>query len=198
MDKNLPKRKPMRRSGFDYNSVGAYFLTICTEKRRCVLSRVVGTGVLDCPRIQLSNYGEIAEKYIRQLDAFYDHLSVECYVIMPNHIHILLLVKGNGQSGTPVPTRANVPVSGTESVSESENTAKRGRLLLAERANNPLSQFISTFKRFCNKEYGENIWQSRANDHVIRDRRDYEKHVNYISENPMRWRYDELYEENEA
>ena len=48
MDKNLPKRKPMRRSGFDYNSVGAYFLTICAEKRRCVLFCVVGTGVLDC------------------------------------------------------------------------------------------------------------------------------------------------------
>lgn len=86
---------------------------------------------------------------------------------MPNHIHILLFVKENGQSRTPVPTRAN----------------------------SAFSQFISTFKRFCNKEYGENIWQDRANGHIIRNREDYEEHLRYIYENPIRWYYDELYTE---
>ena len=88
-------------------------------------------------------------------------MSVEKYVIMPNHIHLLLWVKenknktDNGQSRTPVPTNV-------------------------ERANNVCSQFVSTFKRFCNKEYGENIWQARFNDHIIRNRDDYEEHVKYI------------------
>ena len=76
----------------------------------------------------------------------------------------------NGQSRTPVPTNV-------------------------ERANNACSQFVSTFKRFCNKEYGENIWQARFNDHIIRNRDDYEEHVKYIYENPIRWYYDELYTE---
>ena len=115
-------------------------------------------------------------KYIKQLDAFCDCLSVDGYVIMPNHIHLLLRVKesknktDNGQSRTPVPTNV-------------------------ERANNACSQFVSTFKRFCNKEYGENIWQARFNDHIIRNRDDYEEHVKYIYENPIRWYYDELYTE---
>ena len=161
-------RKTPRLQGFDYNSVGAYFITICTENRRCILSRVVGTGVLDCPKIELTKYGEIAEKYIKQLDDFYDNLSIESYVIMPNHIHLILFIKENGQSRTPVPTNSN-------------------------RANSTFSQFISTFKRFCNKEYGENIWQSRTHDHIIRDREDYDKHVKYICENPLYWYYDELY-----
>lgn len=56
-------------------------------------------------------------------------------------------------------------------------------------ANSIFSQFISTFKRFCNKEFKENIWQSRSNDHIIRDRRDYDEHIKYIYENPMRWQY---------
>ena len=56
-----------------------------------------------------------------------------------------------------------------------------------------VSKFVSTFKRFCNKEYGENIWQRSYYDHVIRDREDYEEHVRYIMENPARWYYDELY-----
>ena len=57
------------------------------------------------------------------------------------------------------------------------------------------SRFVSTFKRFCNKEYGENIWQYRSYDHIIRNREDYEEHLRYIYENPVRWYYDELYTE---
>ena len=57
------------------------------------------------------------------------------------------------------------------------------------------SQFVSTFKRFCNKEYGENVWQRGFHDHIIRNREDYEEHLRYICENPMRWLYDELYAE---
>ena len=135
-----------------------------------MLSQIVGTGVPDCPQIKLTKYGEIAEKYIKQLNDCYDHISVEGYVIMPNHIHILLFVKENGQSRTPVPTNI-------------------------ERANSAFSKFISAFNRFCNKEYGENIWQDRPNDHIIRNRQDYDAHLRYIHENPMRWHYDELYAE---
>ncbi len=173
---DLKKRKTPRHQSFDYNSIGAYFITICTQNRRCLLSRIVGTGVLDCPQIELTKHGKIADKYIHQLNSFYDHLSVESYVIMPNHIHILLFVTRikesteNGQSRTPVPTNI-------------------------ESANSTLSQFVSTFKRFCNKEYGENIWQARSYDHIIRNREDYEEHLLYIYENPLRWYYDELYTE---
>ena len=181
----LKNRKVIRLKGADYNRNQAVFLTICTKERRCVLSRIVGTGVLDGPQhkenmfvgtgvldgpqIELTKYGQIADKYIRQLNDFYDDLSVESYVIMPNHIHIMLWVKGagNGPSRTPVPTVQNsVP-----------------------------SRFVSTFKRFCNKEYGVNIWQYRSNDHIIRNRQDYDEHLRYIYENPIRWCYDELYAE---
>ncbi|MBE6535568.1 MAG: hypothetical protein E7677_02985 [Ruminococcaceae bacterium] len=172
----LKRRKTPRYQGFDYNSVGVYFITICTKNRQCILSHIVGTGVLDCPKVELTGYGEIADTYIKQLNEFYHDLSVENYVIMPNHIHLLLWVKENknstenGQSRTPVPTNI-------------------------ERANATCSQFVSTFKRFCNKEYGENIWQARFNDHIIRSRDDYEEHVKYICENTTRWYYDELYTE---
>ena len=61
--------------------------------------------------------------------------------------------------------------------------------------NSVPSRFVSTFKRFCNKEYGVNIWQYRSNDHIIRNRQNYDEHLRYIYENPMRWYYDELYAE---
>jgi len=165
MENELPKRKPTRLKNFDYNSAGAYFITICTENRQKILSRV-GVDVLDDPRIvELLPYGKTAEKYINQLNDFYDDIKVDRYVIMPNHIHIILFVLGNGSSGTSTSTKQHSAVS----------------------------RFVSTFKRFCNKEYGENIWQRYFNDHIIRNREDYEEHVKYILENPIRWKYDKFY-----
>ncbi|MBO5884092.1 MAG: transposase [Clostridia bacterium] len=166
MDK-IPKRKPTRMYGADYDTVGAYFITICTQDRRCILSRIVGDDVLGVPsyRTDLSPLGKIAEKYINQLNIFYDHLSVEEYVIMPNHIHIMLIVSENGTPRTSSPTKQTKFVP----------------------------HFVSTFKRFCNKEIGENIWQRGYQDHIIRNRQDYEEHVKYILENPLRWHYDKLY-----
>ncbi len=166
----LKNRKSPRLQGYDYNQEMTIFVTVCTKNRKCILSRIVGTGVLDCPTVELSQYGKIADKYINQLNEFYTYISVEHYVVMPNHIHMLLVISENGQSRTPVPTKAN----------------------------SAFSKFISTFKRFCNKEYGEDIWQSRSYDHIIRNGKDYDEHVKYIYENPMKWYYDELYSEEKV
>jgi hypothetical protein len=59
-----------------------------------------------------------------------------------------------------------------------------------------LPHIISTFKRFCYKEIGDKIFQRGYFDHIIRDQKDYEKHLHYIHQNPSRWHYDELYNES--
>ena len=168
MENESPKRKPTRLQNFDYNTNSAYFITICTENRRKILSDIVGVDVLGDPQnIELLPYGKIADKYIKQLNEFYNNVTVDQYVIMPNHIHILLIVYEDGSPRTSTPTRQTSAVS----------------------------HFISTFKRFCNKDYGGNIWQRGFYDHIIRNQHDYENIVKYIYENPMRWYYDELYAE---
>ena len=131
MEKELKNRKPNRWRGFDYNRSGAYFITICTENRRQILSTIVGGDVLDAPQAQTLPCGRIADKYLNQLSEFYNSVKVDKYVIMPNHIHFILLVNNDGASGTSPPTRQHATVS----------------------------RFVSTFKRFCNKDIGENIWQ---------------------------------------
>ena len=74
----LPKRKPTRLKNFDYNSAGAYFITICTENRREMLSDIVGGDVLDAPKsVELLPYGKTAEKYINQLNDFYFNIKIE-------------------------------------------------------------------------------------------------------------------------
>ena len=152
----LPKRKPTRLQEFDYNSGGAYFLTVCVKDRQPLLSTIVGRDVLDAPQTRLTNYGVVAERQIRQMNEMYEHISVEGYAIMPDHIHILLVVQ-NGASGTSRPTKQHAAVS----------------------------RFVSTFKRFCNKQYGQNIWQASFNDHIIRNQEDFDKHWQYIENNPV-------------
>ena len=51
--KELPERKPTRLKNFDYNTVGAYFITICTQDRQQILSRIVGGDVPDCPFFEM-------------------------------------------------------------------------------------------------------------------------------------------------
>ena len=166
MNDNLPKRKGIRLKEYDYSEMGLYFVTICTDKRRKILSNIVGVDVPDDPRVELTVYGKIADKFINQLNDFYDNISVEQYVIMPNHIHIILFVRNNGSSGTSTPT---------------------------VKQHSAVPAFVSTFKRFSNKEIGENIWQRYYYDHIIRNKHDYEEISKYIHENPLKWQYDELW-----
>ena len=114
---------------------------------------------------------------------------------MPNHIHILLWVKGvdGGPSRTPVSTEGMSGPSRTPVPTEDVSGPSRTPVPTAQ--NTIPARFLSTFKRFCNKECGTNIWQYRSYDHIIRNRQDYEEHLRYIYENPMRWYYDELYSE---
>ena len=105
-DNIFPKRKRNRLKDYDYSSNGAYFITICTKDRECILSQITMAEDNNRLELKLTGYGEIADKYIRNLNEFYDHLSIEKYVIMPNHIHLLLWIKDVenpnecGQSGT--------------------------------------------------------------------------------------------------
>ena len=48
----LPKRNPNRIRGFDYSQNGAYFITICTQNRQRILSKIVGTPVPGCPQVR--------------------------------------------------------------------------------------------------------------------------------------------------
>jgi REP element-mobilizing transposase RayT len=100
----------------------------------------------------------MVDRSIRHLQRHIPGVKVDKYVIMPDHIHLLIHLYDNGRSGTPAPTNAN----------------------------SAIAQFVSTFKRFCNKEYGKNIWQRSYYDHIIRNDQDYREVWQYIEQNPDR------------
>lgn len=102
-------RKPTRLKDYDYSQDGGYFITFCTKERKPVLGKVVvGGGACDAPHIRLSDWGRRVENRIHDMGERYPDVRVEMYVVMPNHVHLLLLVQ-NGTSQAPSPTNATIP-----------------------------------------------------------------------------------------
>ena len=99
----LPKRKPIRLPDYDDSRPGAYFITICTKDRRCILSDIsVGADALGGPNLQLTDTGKVVEQYILSTDHI-PGFRVDKYVVMPNHIHMILRI-GSGPPGASAPT----------------------------------------------------------------------------------------------
>ena len=91
-EKELPKRKRNRLENYDYSSCGAYFITVCTLERQNYFWENVG-AIIDRPQdVELSTYGKMVDQAIQNIPSAYPALSLESYVIMPNHIHLLLRV----------------------------------------------------------------------------------------------------------
>lgn len=171
---------------YDYSACGAYFITVCTANRQNYFWKgappIVG-ATSGRPQtngfpagITLTPYGEIVKEAICHIPLAYPTLSVESYVIMPNHLHLLLCFGSRRPLVAPTP--------------ENE-TAPGGRPLAAP----TISRVIKQRKGYVSKKAGKSIWQKSFYDHIIRDREDFEEHLKYIHENPVRWYYDELYTE---
>jgi REP element-mobilizing transposase RayT len=165
---NLQTRKPTRLKQFDYSQNGYYFITICTKDKQKLFGNIVGDGACDIPKIKLSHIGKIADKYIQVMNSKYNNTLVDKYVIMPNHIHLIIKITNtintdnilNGMSQAPSPTNAIIP------------------------------KFVSLYKRYCNRECNKNIFQRSFHDHIIRGEKDYLKIWNYIDTNPQKWQQD--------
>ena len=108
-EKEFPKRKKNRLENYDYSSCGAYFITVCTLERKNYFWKNVG-AIIDRPQnVELSLYGEIVDNAIQNITSAYPALLLESYVIMPNHIHLLLRVCAD-EYGRPLvaPTMSRV------------------------------------------------------------------------------------------
>ena len=109
MENELQKRKRNRLENYDYSSCGAYFLTICTSERRNYFWDNVGAAIGRPQDIVLSQYGKIVDEAINNIPKIYPVLKIERYVIMPDHIHLLLVVYAD-EYGRPMvaPTMSRV------------------------------------------------------------------------------------------
>ncbi len=166
------KRKPNRLKGYDYSTQGAYFITVCTKDRR---NYFWSEKALNCrgdlwssvQKDVLSDYGIIVTKEIEKIAGIYgDTVEIVNFVVMPNHIHLLIVLYNDvlDEFGRPkvAPTTARV---------------------------------VQQFKGSITKQLGFSPWQKLYNDHIIRNYQDFLQHWKYIDDNPIRWLNDKYYNE---
>ncbi len=92
-NKNYPQRKRIRLHDYDY-TVGTYFITICTANRVRILSTVadsgVGANIIRPFSPILTDIGEIVKSTVEDIPTHYPNVQIDDYVIMPDHVHIIL------------------------------------------------------------------------------------------------------------
>ncbi len=172
MNNNLPARKPLRLPDYDYSTPGIYFITICTHNRIPLFSRIIG-AIHESPTSQLTHCGQILESVIQNIPSHL-HIVIDRYVIMPNHVHLLINVANTD------PNRA-IHESPLERCSVLSNTVGYIKM--------------NTSKAIHKNHPNLSVWQRGYYDHVIRNQEDYNMIAKYIEENPLRWELDKLYKD---
>ena len=156
-----PQRKRLRLPEHDYSQPGYYFITICPKKRHqeilCSIEHTVGAIINRPPRISLTPLGRIVDETIRAIPDHYPGISVDQYVIMLDHVHLILSFRHIGPDGRQIA------------------------------APTPLPKVIQQMKRIVSKQVGVSLWQKGFYDHVIRNDEDLTNVRRYIRNNPLKW-----------
>jgi len=177
-DPRLHHRRSIRLKGYDYTQPGAYFVTICTHGRLEMFGEVVQG------EMRLNEYGQIAAARWRWLADQYPYVRLDAWVIMPNHMHGILMIVGDDAAGRggsrPAPT-------GMRPAPTHPDTPKR----------KPLDQLIGAFKTVSAKHInqlrrspGAHVWQRNYYEHIVRNDRALNAIRHYIQNNPLNWQLD--------
>lgn len=175
-DSDNKHRKSIRLKGYDYSQEGAYFITICTYNRECILGNVVNG------KMQLNKYGEIVETEWLRTAKMRDNVELDVYIIMPNHLHgILFIVDKCRGTMHRAPTTNHIPKyeSFGKPVSGSIPTIIRG-------FKSAVTKQINEIRHIADVP----VWQRNYYEHIIRYEEELNKIREYIINNPLKWELD--------
>ena len=170
MDKYQNKyRIPTNRlHDYDYGANGCYYVTICTKNREHYFGDVVIVETDNYPSLRKTEIGEIAEKYWLDIPNHFQFVILDQFVIMPNHIHGILIFNKIDVSWQP-----------NKFGSQSQNLGS------------VIRGFKSSLKRYANENNIDFAWQSRFYDRIIRDQKGLDNVREYIFNNLQNWKNDE-------
>jgi putative transposase len=159
-------RKGNRLKGFDYSRDNEYFITICVQDHdECF-------GVISDGKMELNEFGKIANNQFDWLQNQYPYVTIPVWIIMPDHVHAIIEInRGTGRS-RPSPD------------------ARTGRDLSLTAKIKPLPELIGAYKTTTSKKLHQSgfidfRWQRSYHDHIIRNLTEYNRIINYIQNNPQ-------------
>jgi putative transposase len=171
---HFPCRQSIRLPDYDYSLAGAYFVTICTHDHQFLFGKISNSI------IQLSSIGQIVRSCCMEIPKHFEFAETPASVIMPNHIHGIILISR---------------IVGTRhAVSENENSTGE---TFGKPVKHSLPTIIRSFKsavtRLVNADHGRkriDLWQKGYYEHVIRGEEELVRIGEYILGNPQKWEAD--------
>jgi len=175
-------RRSIRLKGYDYTQAGAYFVTLCVQGRECVLGEVVDG------QMQLNDWGCVADECWMWLADQYPYVVLDALVIMPNHLHGIIVIDDGGGGSRRGGSRSALMGDSRIAPTDAPTTCK------------PLGRLVGAFKTVSTKRINEMrgtpgavFWQRNYWEHVIRNDADLARIREYIQNNPARWMDDQLH-----
>jgi len=190
-----------RLKNYDYSQNGAYFITIVTKNRNHFFGNITDK------KMALSKIGEIVQKYWDEIPQHFSFIHLDEMVVMPNHIHGILWIDGDGGGGSgdggvgggietlhatflssiqSIPSIQSTPTSPSQSQNQkmAEISPKRGSLATVIRS------FKSAVTRESRNILPQFAWQPNFHDHIIRNQNELNRIRKYIASNPKKWERD--------
>ncbi len=182
--KNTFRIESARLQDWDYSTPWRYYVTICTKNHIQYFGKIINGKMI------LNSLGKIAEKEWAKTKLIRLNVELDRYVIMPNHIHGIIVINGADIIETHRVCRGKE----NDICFENENVNKGGDAFDASLriSNNCLSDIVRGFKSSFTKQAKENgfnnfKWQPRFYDRIIRNEKELFNIRNYIEQNPAKW-----------
>ncbi len=186
-DPKIHHRHSIRLKGYDYSQAGAYFVTIVTQGRVLLFGEVVNG------EMRPNRYGGIVQTTWFDLPRHYPHVELGAFVIMPNHVHGIVILSDTGRGGS-IPENQSIVdgvTTGKSFLSEETETRPYGK-------RHGLPEIVRAFKSFSARRInllrrieGVPVWQRNYYEHIIRNQQDFELTWRYIESNPAQWDADD-------
>ncbi len=183
--KNRYRIESTRLPHWDYSSNGYYFVTLCTHDRQHFFGEISGS------KMEWSDIGRIAQQYWSEIPDHFPFVRLDEYVVMPNHVHGIVVIDKNLPDSAPVP---GVPVETRHAVSL-PNVPNSATNQFSKPIPHSLSTIVRSYKSAVKKWSTDNrfdfAWQSNYHDHIIRDQQELDRIRDYIASNPANWKQDD-------
>ena len=179
-----------RLQNWDYGWNGTYVITICTKNRESYFGEIVNK------KMELSNIGILAVDLLHEIKNHSKNVELGEFMVMPNHIHLILILNNDVMGGGGVETRHALSLQ----PKQQQPQQPIGKNRFQNQGKNTVSSIIGSYKSAVTKhahclEY-EFAWQPRFYDHIIRDEKSFFNISEYIINNPQKWEDDKYYETN--
>ncbi|HLE53549.1 MAG TPA: transposase [Anaerolineales bacterium] len=188
-------RRSIRLKGYDYAQPGAYFVTICTQRREALF------GVILDGEMRINRCGEIVKECWLAIPDHFPQVELDAFVVMPNHIHGIIVITESDSHGGMTDDAETGAIRGDRvGATHGAGVGATHGSPLRERPHGPqrgsigaiMAQFKSSVSRRIAAELGEtSIWQRNYYEQSIRNRSDWERIEKYIKANPSQWDEDE-------